>query len=91
MNTPMAAATKATVGPRPGLLGARDKRTAVATGMTTPNQNDQSTMVAVEGAILQNTITLVAAGGVGRVQRITIKLAAMICGDRTVLGSKLLG
>lgn len=90
MNTPMAAAMKVIVDPSPGPHDATDKIT-VTVIMTTLNQNDQNTMAVVEGKH-QNTTTLPATvGGVGHAQRIRIKLVAMICGDRIVLGLGLLG
>lgn len=93
MNIPMAAAMKVMVDPSLGLRDATDKKMATATAtMTILNQNDQSTVAVVGGGNRRNTISpLVAVGEVGHAQRVTIKLAVMICGDRIVLGLGLLG
>lgn len=95
MNIPMAAAMKVMVDPSLGLRDATDKKMATATATTTMtilNQNDQSTVAVVGGGNRRNTINpLVAVGEVGHAQRVTIKLAVMICGDRIVLGLGLLG
>lgn len=82
MSTPMAAAMKVMVDPSPGPHDATDKIAATII-VTVLNRNDQSTMaVVVEGGSRRNTTPTATVEEVGHAQRITIKLAAMICGDR---------
>lgn len=80
MNIPMAVAMKVMEGPSLDVTGKR-METATAT-VTTLSQNGRSTVVAAGEGIRRNTITLlVAVEEAEHVQRVTTKLAAMICGD----------